>query len=501
MSGVRAGLSGIAIATLGERRNVRQFWNMGGGDASAALQAALDVGPGEVYFPPGTYLLGSGLRHYSNLHLVGAGPGATILRAMGAFDMVSNFGALLSNISIRDMSLDGAGIGQPLAFYYTERFLFSNLELSNGRFKGMALPGAKNGRVVNCYGHDNMQDSFSVSSIAGAHQIITGATNTTPIILSTLFPHGYLPGDIVRVRNVMGNTASNGTYIVGATTPTTLELIDSIGNGAYAPTGAAAIITNCADNGGGLIRVTTLGAHGLNTNDIIWIQNVVGTTEANNFWRVTWVNATNFDLNNSAFVNAWVSGGTIYSGTVYNHKDTAKDITFTNCHAEADWIYGFGCSGGSPIDPLPEDITYIGCTGEKAGLYGFAGAGERIRYHACLARWNGYHGFNLGSPGTPEPNNIVPRYCLLDGCMGVNNSQSARGNYTGVYLHSAYCTVKGGAYYDDRQIAADRMQLHGIWLNNADNNHVHGAMCRDNLGIGINPAGAAGTNQYDNNLV
>lgn len=73
----------------------------------------------------------------------------------------------------------------------------------------------------------------------------------------------------------------------------------------------AATISGCADNGGGLIRVTTAAAHGMATGDGVTIAGVTGTTEANGEWAaVTVISATTFDLQGSAFANAYVSGGT-----------------------------------------------------------------------------------------------------------------------------------------------------------------------------------------------
>lgn len=68
-------------------------------------------------------------------------------------------------------------------------------------------------------------------------------------------------------------------------------------------------ITNCADNGSGLIRVTAVG-HGWQTGWRVTISGVTGTTEANGTWTVTRVDADNVDLDGSAFANAYVAGGT-----------------------------------------------------------------------------------------------------------------------------------------------------------------------------------------------
>lgn len=71
-------------------------------------------------------------------------------------------------------------------------------------------------------------------------------------------------------------------------------------------------VSTCADNGSGLVRVTTTAAHGLSDGDGVNITGIVGTTEANGSWTITYVDTTKFDLVGSAFANAYVSDGTVY---------------------------------------------------------------------------------------------------------------------------------------------------------------------------------------------
>lgn len=69
-------------------------------------------------------------------------------------------------------------------------------------------------------------------------------------------------------------------------------------------------VSNAADNGSGVIRITTSGAHGYTTGDYIAIRAVGGTYEAIDDWQVTVIDATNFDLDGSVFTNTYTSGGT-----------------------------------------------------------------------------------------------------------------------------------------------------------------------------------------------
>jgi hypothetical protein len=76
---------------------------------------------------------------------------------------------------------------------------------------------------------------------------------------------------------------------------------------------ATVAVSNAVDNGSGLVRLTT-ATHGLTTGNKVYIKGIVGTTEANGLWTVTVVSATEIDLDSSAFVNAYTSGGTVRTG-------------------------------------------------------------------------------------------------------------------------------------------------------------------------------------------
>lgn len=79
-------------------------------------------------------------------------------------------------------------------------------------------------------------------------------------------------------------------------------------------------------NSGGLIKITTSAAHGFTTGQGVFINGVVGTTEANNwssysgravanshpaYWLITVIDSTSFTLGSSTYSNAYVSGGTV----------------------------------------------------------------------------------------------------------------------------------------------------------------------------------------------
>lgn len=68
---------------------------------------------------------------------------------------------------------------------------------------------------------------------------VSGATNATPIVITTSAAHNYATGDSITVAGVVGNTAANGTRIITVLTSTTFSLNGSVGNAAYTSGGTS----------------------------------------------------------------------------------------------------------------------------------------------------------------------------------------------------------------------------------------------------------------------
>src|SRR3990167_719069 len=67
-----------------------------------------------------------------------------------------------------------------------------------------------------------------------AHIPITGASNASPIVISTANTDGLQAGDTVFVDGIAGNTAANGVWTVGTVVAnTSFGLVGSTGNGTY----------------------------------------------------------------------------------------------------------------------------------------------------------------------------------------------------------------------------------------------------------------------------
>ena len=107
-------------------------------------------------------------------------------------------------------------------------------------------------------------------------------------------------------------------------------------NHAYLTTTVA--VAGAADNGLGLVRITTGAAHGFATGTVVAITGIVGTTEANGTWTITVISATTFDLQGSTFANAYSSGGSASFEGIESPYLTA-DIPSIKYTQSADVLY------------------------------------------------------------------------------------------------------------------------------------------------------------------
>ena len=92
-------------------------------------------------------------------------------------------------------------------------------------------------------------------------------------------------------------------------------------------------VTGAVNNGAGQIRITGSG-HGLKDGERVYLASINGTVEANNTpsnpnWKIDWVSASQFDLVNSSFVNAFTSSPNAFGvgalvGTVDSDKLTKE---------------------------------------------------------------------------------------------------------------------------------------------------------------------------------
>lgn len=144
---------------------------------------------------------------------------------------------------------------------------------------------------------------------------------------------------------IVERTTNTSGVIVDADAVPIYTIYQSAGSSAKMPSGTGSMslrdtgnVTGAADNGSGLIRITS-SAHGLQTGDRIKIASVGGTTEANDTWTITKIDANTFDLVGSTFSNAYTSGGSWHVLGLYYAQHS---ITTANGYeaGKTYWIVG-----------------------------------------------------------------------------------------------------------------------------------------------------------------
>jgi hypothetical protein len=212
------------------------------------------------------------------------------------------------------------------------------------------------------------------TSIAGA------ADNGAGLIrITTLAAHGLTTDDYVQIQDVTGTTEANAKWRITVIDGTRFDLVGSAFVHAYVNGGTVDInsfgsigngVAGTANNGAGLIRITTTLRHNLTAGEYVKIYDITGTTEANGTWQVTPIAATTFDLIGSTYANAYVAGGGIdlyedFGATprflLYNRGTDAQNIantalsfirTLNRCTANTWWDAFYNSNSSDPVGKI-----------------------------------------------------------------------------------------------------------------------------------------------------
>ncbi len=147
--------------------SVKDFGATGDGvtDDTAAVQAAIDyaesLGGGTLYFPPGTYGIGTTVTIPSNVRLLGAGMNLSIIQALSALpiqhpmlkNVTGDTGAGVrvdTNITLEQMTFDGSGRTYPAWDTNTNPPTYGGLSQGNSRGHLVRFYSAINVQVLNC---------------------------------------------------------------------------------------------------------------------------------------------------------------------------------------------------------------------------------------------------------------------------------------------------------------------------------------------------------------
>lgn len=182
----------------------------------------------------------------------------------------------------------------------------------------------------------------------------------------------YVPRKLIRLGATSWSLEQldflDGPYLAQNPGQATLAPAATSGAGVAVTCATSKAITGCANNGAGLIRVTSAG-HGWLTNERVNISGVTGTVEANGNWTVIRVNANTYDLRGSAFVNAYAAGGAAIP-IIFAASDLGRLVRIKH---GATWGYGKIVSFVSVVSVTVDVLSNFGATTAQAawrlGLY------------------------------------------------------------------------------------------------------------------------------------
>jgi len=139
--------------------SVKDFGATGDGstDDAVAIQAAIDSisSGGIIFFPKGTYIIGTGLGIRSNNTLVGANRYDSVLKTKAGTDitLINDGSGVNSKICITDLGFSGnkanVSAGQIMNLEKTEDFLVSNCRIIDSKGDGMIIRQCSYGQIVN----------------------------------------------------------------------------------------------------------------------------------------------------------------------------------------------------------------------------------------------------------------------------------------------------------------------------------------------------------------
>ena len=208
--------------------NVRDYGATGDGvtDDAAAIQAALNAantaGGGVVYVPAGTYLVGTTLTLYSQIHLRGNGPHLTTIKAKSGLnnDVIQGNGFLtltgtnsgtggINEWSVENLTIDGNKAGNTSGYglrVYAWNYLLEHVQITSCANDGLYSEWGTNSNVTPT--GDSLESRlYDVKSHDNLGHGITWAG-----------PHDSMFDTVVTYQNGTSNDGHAGIYVINNTT-------------------------------------------------------------------------------------------------------------------------------------------------------------------------------------------------------------------------------------------------------------------------------------------
>jgi hypothetical protein len=395
-------VGGTAVSSGFGIYNVKDYGALGDGatNDTAAIQTAVDAastaGGGTVYFPAGTYKVTNSTESYvlasgtttslygifipSDVHVLGAGRGATTIQKYSNTEVTPFCFLSATNASIKSLTVDcewptktnlGHGISDDiLTLGDIGTFVIEDVEVKNvGSYAiGLENHTFQGTRVINVHCHDSGVDGIDLKNVDDLNR----NNIFSDLVLENYGQRATIPGSTgidVRGSAHLSNITCRGYGGVSA---------DGVGiriRGGLAASAAGLQGHECT--------VTNFKCVPADPTDTIGLV----------------VNGSRNSIS-----NGYIEGALIGVYEIPTAGDTSSDNIFSNIQVQSAGTYGFALTGTNSL------IT--GCRVETAGTSGYYFSGTNQQATGCWAESCTTSGFHIDSGAVR---------CRIVGCGGITN--------------------------------------------------------------------------------
>jgi len=266
-------------------------------DVTAPIQAALNSGAREVYFPQGGYLISSTLTINSVTvakMLRGAGRQSSIIYNISAGNAIESIGNPITqntSITIADLNIEGQpGTGNGIFFEYTSQATIERVGLYGHGADGIRVENGAHIAIVDCWSRSNTGNALRIGGEAYFVDVRGGTFETSPNGVEIDIAGGALSPRFITFTGCAfrGNTSSNA-YVSQA------RDVRFFGCSFESPAGSATLRHLSVNGGAGLASgvvadacsffgingaATTIGIEAANCEDVAIINSVIDCTGA-----------------------------------------------------------------------------------------------------------------------------------------------------------------------------------------------------------------------------
>jgi len=307
-------------------------------DVTAPIQAALNSGAREVYFPQGGYRISSTLTINSVTvakTLRGAGRQSSIIYNVSAGNALESIGNPITqntSITIADLNIEGQpGTGNGIFFEYTSQATIERVGLYGHGADGIRVENGAHIAIVDCWSRSNTGNALRIGGEAYFVDVRGGTFETSPNGVEIDIAGGALSPRFITFTGCAfrGNTSSNA-YVSQA------RDVRFFGCSFESPAGSATLRHLSVNGGAGLASgvvadacsffgingaATTIGIEAANCEDVAIINSVIDCTGAGaytvaatavrtRFFDNSVIIGTQTDASTSTFIRANPSGST-----------------------------------------------------------------------------------------------------------------------------------------------------------------------------------------------